>query len=190
MSLIRTFIAVDISAEVRARAAALIERLQASEVKASWTRPENMHLTLKFLGDTPDAKIADVCRAVAAAAQSQAPLQMRLAGAGAFPRLASPRTAWIGVTDGGEQLGQLQQALEDELYEAGFSRERRRFVPHLTLGRVRAGGPAMQELGRLIDQNSDFDAGACWIEEVVTYASSLEKTGPVYQVMGRAPLGK
>jgi len=188
MSLIRTFVALNVSSETRSRAVRLIDRLRESGAKVSWTRPENLHITLKFLGDTPDAQVGTVCRAVSEVAARFEPFRLRLFGAGAFPRSERPRTLWIGVDEGSDAAIALQRAVEDALYDAGFPPERRRFTPHLTLGRVRSGGPTMEALGQLVQQNADFDAGVTVIDELVTYASILEKTGATYQVLGRAPL--
>ena len=189
MSLFRTFIAVDVSPEVRARAVKLERDLQQSRVKASWTSGESMHLTLKFLGDTPDGRLPDVCRAVQRAAAPLAPIQLAFKQAGAFPRMQRPRTVWIGLETGREPLERLQIAIEDALYDEGFPRERRRFVPHLTIARVRAGGPALAALSARLERHADFDAGSTLADEVVVYASFLDGGGPTYQVVGRAELG-
>ena len=188
MSNIRTFIAVDVSAGVRTRTAELIRRLQACGVKANWTKNSNLHLTLKFLGEIPDRRVPDVCRAITQSCADFAPMRLNFRGAGAFPRHERPRTVWIGVEPETDQLAALQEAIESHLYELGFPRERRRFKPHLTIGRVRSGGPEQQELGRLIQENCDFTAGSCQIEQVLAYGSFLDKSGPTYQVLGRAPL--
>jgi 2'-5' RNA ligase len=188
MSNIRTFIAIEISPDVRGKAAALIKRLRESEAKTSWTRPENMHLTLKFLGDTPDPLLPDVCRAVEKAVQDMEPFMVSFRQVGAFPRHEHPRTVWIGVEQGLEQLRQMQQRIEDELYEAGFQRERRKFMPHLTVGRVREGGSSMHLLGEMILENRDFVGGEVIVEDVIVFASFREPEGPTHQVVGHAEL--
>jgi 2'-5' RNA ligase len=188
MGQIRTFIAVDVSAEVRARANDLANRLRVSDVKANWTKPENMHLTLKFLGDTDETLIPDVCRRVAQAAKPFTPFRLVFGEAGAFPKIDRPRTVWLGVTEGDEPIVELQSAIEDTLADLRFPREHRRFKPHLTIGRVRGGGPKQEELGRLIAGNAEFDAHSCQVSELLIFASYLEPAGPTYQILGRAPL--
>jgi len=189
MSNIRTFIAVDISAQVRSRAANLIKRLQVCGVKASWTDPSNMHLTLKFLGEIPDPRVPDVCRAVAESCSGYPRMKLGFHGAGAFPRNERPRTVWIGVQPETDEFAELYHTIEARLYDVGFAKERRRFTPHLTIGRIRAGGPELHELGQLILQNTEFVAGSCPVEQVLVYGSFLDKSGPTYQVLGRARLG-
>ncbi len=190
MALFRTFIAIEISSEVRNRTAELIERLRKSDAKVSWTRPENLHLTLKFLGDTADSKIPDVCRRVDAAVGEQTPFVASLQQLGAFPKVARPRTVWIGVNEGLAVLQQLQSRIEDEMWAAGFKRERRRYQPHLTIGRVREGGAPQQRLAAMIAREADFSAGSTTVQEVLTMASFLDPQGATYQALGRTRLSR
>jgi len=189
MGRIRTFIAVAVSDGVRTRIADLIGHLRTSGAKTSWTKPANMHLTLKFLGDTSETRIPDVCRAVSGAVERIAPFQLALTGAGAFPNDRRPRTVWIGAEQGSREICELAEMIETALHAGGFPREHRRFKPHLTIGRVRGGGPAQIELGRLIGSHTEFEAGTSPIDEVLVFASHLASSGPTYQVLGRAPLG-
>ena len=188
MTRIRTFIAVETSPAVRRRAVDLQDKLRASEVKASWTHPENMHLTLQFLGDVDETLVPEVCRRVESAAAPFAPFQIEFSQVGAFPALERPRTVWIGVDQGSQQLVDLQFAVQESLVEMRFPRERRTYKPHLTMGRVREGGARQTRLAELIAHYRDFKAGSCDVNEVLIFASYLERTGPTYQIMGRAPL--
>ncbi|HJN08564.1 MAG TPA: RNA 2',3'-cyclic phosphodiesterase [Pirellulaceae bacterium] len=188
MSLIRTFIAIQASDEVRRRCATLIRTLAASDIEATWTRTQNLHHTLKFLGDTADTQLPNVCRAMARAAATVEPFVLESVGVGAFPRIAAPRTVWVGAGTGAEAIIALHDALDQELYEVGFALEARRFQPHLTLGRVRKAGKTRETLARLIDDYRDFQAGHTSVSEVALLSSVLQKGGPVYEVLGRAPL--
>jgi 2'-5' RNA ligase len=185
----RTYIAVAVTDEVRARAAKIVQRLKKCDAKVTWVAPENMHLTLKFLGDTPDTKIPEVCQRVANAAAVAAPFRMDFSELGAFPLSQMPRTVYLGISLGHESVTELQSRIEHELSAAGFSAERRRYVPHLTLGRVRGGGPLRQSLGDKIIASARQNAGTVPVSEVLTMASFRESDGPTYQVLGRAPLG-
>lgn len=189
MAFFRTFVAVEVNAEVRARAERLIGKLKAGQAKVNWTRPENLHLTLQFLGDTPDTKIPEVCRAVADAAGAAVPFSMTLKAAGAFPRPERPRTVWVGVEEGSDQLRALQADIEGRLLDLGFPRERRRYTPHLTIGRVREGGAAQAMLAELLQQHAKFAGGSTRVDQVLVMASFLDSDGPTYQVLGRANLG-
>lgn len=184
---IRTFIAVEVPADVRDRAADLCDRLRASRANVKWTRPDNMHITLKFLGDIDDAEVVEVCASIKAAAQKHESFSIFLAGGGAFPKPDRPRTLWVGVRDGDEELLALHKSVDDSLRELGFPREPRRYHPHLTLGRVRNSGN-QEELAELLAANERFEAGAARIGEVVVYASYLDKGGPSYDALARCPL--
>jgi 2'-5' RNA ligase len=190
MQTIRTFIAVEVSAATRKRAADAIERLRASGAKVSWVKPDNMHLTLKFLGDVPNVQIPEICRAVTQAAAELEPFEMQCHGLGAFPDLRRPRTIWIGVEEGKEGLVQLHAAIDKSLAKLGFAKEGRRFQPHLTIGRVRQGGSAALDLGQLVEQNADFQFAATVVSEALAIASYLDKSGATYEILGRAPLGR
>ncbi len=188
MSRIRTFIAVDISPAVRRRAAILQDKLRESEVNASWTDPENMHVTMQFLGDVDDTLIPEVYKRVASAAAPFAPFHLAFSQAGAFPALDRPRAVWIGVDEGSENLVEIQAVVQESLVEMRFPRERRTYKPHLTIARVREGGLRQQRLAELIGRFRDFKAESCDVTEVLLFASFLESSGPTYQIMGRAPL--
>jgi 2'-5' RNA ligase len=191
MQSIRTFIAVEVGNDVKARAADLIKRLKKAEADVKWVPPQNMHITLKFLGDVPNVEVPDVCRHVAEVAAKFEPFEIEFAAAGAFPDVSRPKTLWIGIApgEGFEQLEALSSAIEDRLHDQmGFPRERRRFHPHLTIGRVNSGGQSQERLGEIVQEHANFDASITEIDEVLIFASYLEKSGPTYNVMGRAEL--
>jgi len=190
MSSIRTFVAVEIPQEARARTAELIGRLSVADVKVKWADPQNVHLTLKFLGDVPQNDIPAVCGAVEAAVKRVEPFAIQLTGAGAFPNTRRPRTVWIGVGDGLKEMSDLHGAVDSALAELGSPKEGRRYVPHLTLGRVRRGGPGLRQLAELIQHNGDFDAGTAIVDQAVVFASELSRDGPHYSVLGRAMLAQ
>ena len=189
MARLRTFIAVDISPAVRERAEILTARFRKTDIKATWTKPENLHVSLKFLGDIDETQIPDLCRRVASVAQSHAPFQLSFTTAGAFPSGDRPRAVWMGVGEGRGEITELQAEIEESLLDLRIPRERRRFKPHLTLGRIREGGPKAKELTAIIEQNAEFDGQSCRVDCVLTLASYLERSGPTYQVLARAPLG-
>lgn len=185
---IRTFIAVELAQSVRGRAQDLIKKLRTADVKATWVRPEQMHLTLKFLGDVPDQEIPEVCQLVQEAVRDLPAFEMSFRGCGAFPSLENPRTVWIGVEEGGEELTMVHEAVDQAMKRLRFPRETRRYRPHLTLGRIRESGPGVAELARQIEEFADYDADLSVVDEVVTFASFLDKNGPSHDVMGRAEL--
>lgn len=191
MPRIRTFVAVELSPRVIARAGALIDKLRVAGAEVNWVRTQQMHLTLKFLGDVADTETPDICRVVEEAASQFEPFEIICRGAGAFPNTSEPRTLWIGIQDGAEELTELWRAI-DEAFKTklGYAREHRGFHPHLTIGRVKRELPGSEgELSRLLEENAQFDADLAIMDEVVTFSSVLGRKGPMHEAMGRAVLG-
>lgn len=104
MPRIRTFIAVELSPRVITRAGDLIDKLRVADAQINWVRPQQMHLTLKFLGDIADTETPDICRVVNEVTANFEPFEIVCRGAGAFPNSRDPRTLWIGIRDGAEEL--------------------------------------------------------------------------------------
>ncbi len=185
---IRTFVAVDIDSAVRDRVAGLVGRFRAAGADVKWVQPQNLHITLKFLGDVDAKEIHRVCGAVQDAVADAAPFEFEVRGAGAFPKPNRPRTVWLGIAQGQEEMIDLNQRIEPALEKLGFRREARRFQPHLTIGRVRRGGPAVAELGKLIGEQADVELGLTKVPEVIVFSSELDRSGPTYEALARAPL--
>ena len=133
-------------------------------------------------------EVPTVCEAVARATADLPPFSMRVLGAGAFPNLASPRTIWLGVDEGAEEMATLQARVELELAPLGFRREQRRFRPHLTIGRVRGTLREANHLAEALAEYRDYPAGVIDVDLVAVMSSELERTGPVYESLATAPL--
>lgn len=188
MSTTRTFIAIEIASAVRSRAAELIGLLAYEGDGIKWVVPENLHLTLQFLGDVAQNDLPGVSEAVGRAVADRPPFEISLRGANAFPHIGRPRTLWLGVDEGAESLSRLQQAVQSAVRKLGFPPENRPFHAHLTLGRVRRPSPALQHLTPRLRAQQDFSAGHSPVEQVVVFASYLDRHGPTYQTLHRAPL--
>jgi 2'-5' RNA ligase len=136
----RLFFAVPVPPDAQARVGELIERVQASvgdgTARIRWVRVEGLHLTLRFLGPTPDDRRAPLEAAADALARVVAPFEVGLAGGGAFPSIAQPRSLWIGVAAGADRLASLADGLTAAAGECGLVLETRPFTPHLTVART------------------------------------------------------
>ncbi len=188
MAKMRAFIAVETPPNVVGRATKLARHLATAAADVKWVEAENLHWTVKFLGDIHPLDLVEVCQALHAAARAVPPFQMNVAGLGAFPNVGRPRTLWLGAGDGGNGLVRLAEAVETEATRIGFRRESRRFEPHLTIGRVRSGGPEQAALGELIAEQLAFDGGVMEVDEVVLFSSELRPAGPVYEALERVEL--
>jgi 2'-5' RNA ligase len=185
---LRTFIAVALDKFTHDRLVGLQERLAATGVPVKWVEPENLHITLLFLGEVDARETPAVCKAVKQIARQTRPFAITLAGAGAFPTPRRPRTLIVHVTEGGPELSALHGALEAPLLELGcYRREDRPFKPHLTLGRVK-GKEAAEPLAAVLTQFEGWQGGQTHVDEVLVLCSELRRQGPEYAVLCRAPL--
>lgn len=182
--LVRTFIAVDLSPDVRGAAAKLIERFKATQARVRWVENRNLHLTLKFLGDVESVELPLVISTIKQAVASFQSFDLHFHGAGAFPDELNPRTIWLGVAEGAEQITLVHRCVEDALAELGFRPENRRFRPHVTLGRVRDTRHAKGDLKQLLAQYADFEGGISHVDELVVFSSQLNEDGPQYEELG------
>src|SRR5262245_6565294 len=139
---IRTFIAVTVSPGIRQAALKLAGILGPVVGDVKWVAPENMHWTLKFLGEVEQLELHAVCSAVSTAALEIDPFDLEARGAGAFPAPDRPKTLWIGAGVGAQAMVALHDAIQRKLTRLGYRSEHRRLVPHLTLGRVGRASPA------------------------------------------------
>ncbi len=135
---VRAFLAVDLPREIKDEIGAVQERLKQDLEGIRWTRPEGIHLTLKFFGDIRPSRIDEIAEVVAGRTAGVAPFSFSLGTMGAFPHLERPRVLWIGLAGDIKRLAALQRALEKDLEGVGVESEKRSFKPHLTLGRARS----------------------------------------------------
>jgi 2'-5' RNA ligase len=186
---IRTFIALGLDKDIHDRTVALQETLARTGAGVKWAAPENLHVTLLFLGEVDERAVPDVCRAVAACARERTPVALSVEKTGCFPNARRPRVLWVGVGEGTQEVVALHDALEAALLELGcYRREDRQYTPHLTLGRVQSEQPN-DKLAAAVAKNADWQAGRMVVREVLVMSSELHSDGPVYAVLSRAPLG-
>jgi 2'-5' RNA ligase len=184
----RIFIAIEFPREIRALVAAHIERLRQAfpDVAVSWNHEDNLHLTLKFLGNVPVSEIEKLSSAVAASASQIEPFRLKAAGCGSFPARGRPNVLWIGVEDSSSNLLRLHHHLEDNCANAGFSRDARAFHPHLTIARLRKPNGA-RELAD-VHRSEPFAPEPFAVSEVVVFRSELLPKGARHSALFRHQL--
>lgn len=184
----RTFLGIDVGPEIRARLLSLQEELAEIAGDVKWVEPENLHITLLFLGEVDQREIIDLCRAAQGAVAELPAFTMSVTGAGCFPNARRPRTLWVGVGVGVQEVCAVHDAIEKPLLEMGsYRRETRGYVPHVTLGRVR-GEQAHHDLAKALARHKSWGAGEVQVRDVQIMTSDLTPDGPIYTVAGRAKL--
>ena len=182
--LIRTFLAIELDDAHHRALADLQARLQRERAAryVRWVAPENIHLTLKFLGDVDATQMAALQRAAMDACAGSAPIILRIAGAGAFPGTRRPNVVWIGISGEVERAARLAQKIDDACAALGFAREARPFSPHLTLGRVKRDAPLFdrRSIGEMIVNAQVGALGELRVERVSVMKSELRPGGSVY----------
>lgn len=180
MAAIRAFVAVEVSDASRRELARLLNSFRASQADVKWVSPENVHLTLKFLGEVSPEALGRTVAALEEVARDTEPFSLRLGGVGAFPKNGPPRVIWVGVAQGTGQLAGLAARVDEVLAREGFPRESRTFSAHLTLGRVRSGA-GRERLEAVMSRWAGFSSGPGFtVNRVVLFSSDLRPTGPVY----------
>lgn len=183
MAGIRSFIAIDLPTKIQTRldrvSTQLQERLE--DVPVRWVPVENIHLTLKFLGDVSESNLEvlkDVLRTVVA---NYDKFEISIGGMGAFPQARRPRVIWIGI-ESPPELASIQRNIESETARLGYARERRPFSPHLTLARVSRGAGA-RDVRKVAEALNSFKVGflgVARVEAVRLYRSELQPGGAIY----------
>jgi 2'-5' RNA ligase len=184
--LIRAFFAAEIDEDLRAALAAAIDDLDRVGAQVRWVRPENLHWTVKFLGNVPlleTGAIADAAREVCA---EHAPIEGRITGLGPFPPGRRIRMVAARMEESG-RLGAVRDGLEPRMAAFGVPPDGRAFKAHLTLGRVK-GPRRLRELAEALGPYNSRDFGECLIEELVLFQSELSRSGPTYVALARLPL--
>lgn len=184
----RLFVAVNFPAELREAVWAAVAPARRGGEAVRWVRPENIHLTLKFLGEVTEERTAALPAALGRAAAGTRAFDVTVGGGGAFPDQQRPRIFWIGVTPE-PALELLQHAVEREFAPLGFPTEGRPFHPHLTLGRAErsaAGRDLQRAVARLLAVGYE---GTARIEAIDLMQSTTRPSGTIYEAVHRERLG-
>lgn len=183
----RTFIAIEIPDAVKQEMAKVQDQLRGSGVQASWTRPEGIHLTLKFLGEIDESKTAAIMDSLTPSVAGTGGCRLDVMGVGTFPNPRNARVAWLGIAGDVGRLKALQRAVEEGMTGIGFKREARTFSPHLTLGRIK-GVPSREQWLRVLEKLHDVELPGFDVDALSLMKSELKPSGAVYTEIGRIAL--
>lgn len=175
----RIFVAVALDPALRAAVLALERRLEDAGARLRWVEVENLHFTLRFLGQLSEPQLDRVRRTVRDASAGSAAFRIRLAGIGAFPNPRHPQVVWAGIREGAEAMEDLARRLDDALARARFPREPRGFTPHLTLARVKD-SRLWGDLSRVLPVFEAEEVGAQDVRSLLVMESLLRPQGPIY----------
>lgn len=183
MSVIRAFIAIDLSSEIQHRLDEVVQnyKTQLTNIPIRWIAAKNIHLTLKFLGDVSLSNLDILTDMIQAEISGHRQFDISVGGSGAFPSIRQPRIIWIGV-EAPPELTAIQNGIEAITGRLGYVRDERPFSPHLTLGRVarNATSQDIKAISKALETNKVGFLGATCVEKVHLYRSDLQPTGAVY----------
>ena len=186
---IRTFIAIEIPKTVISKIRELQDAIKAYGFKIRWVRAENIHLTLKFLGDIEESKIIEITKAVSKTAKEHSPIALKAKDIGVFPGIKRPRVLWVGLAGQIETLVRLQQTLDENLIVLGFPREERPFKGHLTMGRIKD-KIDVKKLGDALMAFRSFESETFTAGQIILYKSELKPSGAVYTELASASISQ
>jgi 2'-5' RNA ligase len=181
---IRCFVAVECGGyELEAKLTEVRRLLETAKADIKFVEPENVHLTLKFLGEIEQSLVEQVSQVVEGT--SFQPFTAKIERVGVFPNLRRPRVVWAGITEGASRLEEIWREIDGELSNLGFEKERRRFSPHITIGRVRS-GRNRDKLVHEISSLSDYVFGGLHVDRVALKKSVLTSRGPIYTTLAES----
>lgn len=186
----RAFIAIELPKEIRDALGILQQKLRSSGAEVKWVAPENIHLTLKFLGEIDDTQLPKFSEIIEETSRNHNSFQIRINSIGVFPKLNSPRVIWVGVDKGDGECKKIAAELEEKIAAYGIPEEKREFSSHITIARVKSllnRDKLVQELNQLAgyfrQKNLLFYA-----VKITLFKSTLTPKGPIYEVQREASL--
>lgn len=181
----RTFIAIELSEPIREALEQAQSHLRYAGADVKWVKEENIHLTLKFLGEIPEDKAAKVSAILDEICKGIRPFEISLKDVGVFPKIEFPRVIWVGLDKGAGESTELAGRLDEELSKIGFQKETRPFASHLTIGRVRSSKNKEALKEKLLSYHlppTTYDL----ISSVVLFKSTLTPQGSIYTKLHEA----
>jgi RNA 2',3'-cyclic 3'-phosphodiesterase len=179
----RTFIAIDISKEIKNTLAQIEAHLIYAGADVTWVKPENVHLTLKFLGEIDEKRAVEVVATLDSIARTSKPFELSVKDIGAFPKIEHPRVVWVGLDKGAVETTALATKVDEALSKIGFAKETRPFSPHLTIGRVRSPLNKDKLKEKMSSATASIDLSIVpqhKVSSVILFQSTLTPQGSIY----------
>lgn len=185
---IRSFLAFELPQEIRRTVSQVSQDMRKSPLDVRWTRVENMHLTVIFMGNISTDQLEGIGKAVTQVCQRYGPYNIFLEGMGVFGGRRNPRVVWIGLEGDLERMSIFRDDLQKQLVPFGIKEEKRPFKPHLTLGRFRKGVNAGIDLNEILSRHQGVTSPQSALGELVLFKSDLKPGGPIYTKLNEWPL--
>ena len=185
---LRCFLAFELPEAVRDLLKGLLAHLKTRPLDVRWVSPQNIHLTMVFLGNIPEDSLGSIKEAVGKTCRKYGPFEAGLTRVGFFGSKRSPRVLWVGMSGDIHHLANFRDALLKALGPFGIKKETRPFRPHLTLGRFRKGAVGDNLLDTVLDEYSHIEAGTWILKELVLFKSQLTPKGAIYTKLCSWPL--
>ena len=178
---LRTFLAIDLPSVLHSAIGQNLRTVKRELPGLSWSKTENLHVNLKFFGETTESQVDQIRHAVEPAISHVSPFKLELKGLGVFPDHQSPRVLWIGLGGALDGLSELAECVGQAVVPLGVPQEDRLFRPHLTVARVKKDH---REVGRVLGAlgvlTAPFTCGPLPVERISLFKSDLRQAGPVY----------
>ncbi|MBW1783787.1 MAG: RNA 2',3'-cyclic phosphodiesterase [Deltaproteobacteria bacterium] len=185
---IRSFLAFELPAEIQRILSAVFEEARTLLSNVRWVRVANIHLTMVFMGNVPEAQLGPIGEAAGGVCREYAPFHIQLKGLGLFGSRRNPRVLWVGLGGDRDRMSCFRGDLQKALKPFGIKEEKRPFRPHLTLGRFRKGVKSGAHLGDLLAKYEDLNSPQTLLNELVLFRSDLNPGGAVYTKQRTWPL--
>lgn len=173
---------IEISDEIKQQLVNVQEKLTTTGADLKLVEPQNIHLTLRFLGDVSEGRIEEVKNAIRGAGKIAEPYDLKVEGLGVFPHPGYIRVIWAGVGDGHDSTTAIRKRLDKNLANIDFPPSDKEFTPHITFARMRS-GKAKNEIANLVKEMSDKHFGTCRVDAIELKKSELTKKGPIYSTL-------
>ena len=183
----RSFIAIELPETIKKALAEFQQELGKCGADVRWARPENIHLTLKFLGNIEEDKADVIAEKIKGTCKGRSGFKLNISGTGVFPNKRSPRVLWAGI-ELNDEITTLQKGIEETMASVGFKPEKRRFSPHLTLGRFRSSRGKQAVLDKMGAYRENI-FGLMDVNSVLLMRSDLGPRGATYTKIAQAYLG-
>jgi 2'-5' RNA ligase len=185
---VRSFLAFELPPEIKEQVRQVSEQLKRSKMDVRWVKPDNIHLTIVFLGDVREGDISAIAGEIEQVCYGFHPFELHLKGLGLFPDRRRPRVLWAGYHGDIERMASLRDVLHERLIPFEIKEEKREFKPHLTIGRFRNPGRGNEQLDEILGLHDGLTSPSFQVGELVLFKSELKPHGPEYTRLESWPL--